>query len=156
MKKNFVMSFFFAAVMLLIAGCASAPVKFTSVDEINGREFEELSRVTAGASYFALFDIFPIGATTREAKLKQRLLRDNDADALIDIELSSRHTWLVVGVKNTLIMTATPIRYTDVPRTKKSTKKSVKSDKKKKSKKKKKNLEEAADEVSEAVADSEE
>lgn len=156
MKKNFVMSFFFAAVMLLIAGCASAPVRFTDMDEVASHEYEELPRVTTQASSFALFSVIPIGSNNREAKLKQRLLRDNDADALIDIELSSRHTWLVVGVKNTLIMTATPIRYTDVPRTKKSTKKSVKSDKKKKSKKKKKNLEEAADEVSEAVADSEE
>mgnify|MGYP003310797841 CR=1 FL=1 len=133
MKKKAAIKFLLLAFMMMfVGGCASLPVRFTDMDEINGRSYEELPRVTASATTFALFDVFPIGATNREAKIKNRLLEEYDADALIDVEIYSRHTWVVIGVRNTLIVSATPIRFTD-GKSKKS-KKSKKSGKKKKSK----------------------
>ena len=94
-------------------GCSSRPVSFGTYDSIQGRDFVRLPVCESQASSFALFDIIPIGATSRERKIKQRLLENCGGDALIDIKISSRHTWVVVGVVNTMFISATPIKFQD-------------------------------------------
>lgn len=74
-----------------------------------------LPEVTVSASSFALFDLIPIGSTSREQRIKNRIMSQSGADALIRISISSKHTWCIVGVKNTITVTATPVRFVDRP-----------------------------------------
>ncbi|WP_308604527.1 hypothetical protein [uncultured Fibrobacter sp.] len=94
-------------------GCSSRPVSFGSYDQIQGRDFVRLPACETSASSFALFDVIPIGATSRERKIKRRLLEQCGGDDLIDIKISSKHTWAVIGVINTLTVSATPIKFND-------------------------------------------
>lgn len=65
----------------LFCGCSSRPVSFGTYDSIQGRDFVRLPVCESQASSFALFDIIPIGATSRERKIKQRLLENCGGDA---------------------------------------------------------------------------
>lgn len=98
---------------ILVSGCSSHPVQFSNFDETNGRTFKRLPKKTVSSSSFALFNIIHFGATSREIKIKDALLSRSGADALIDIEISSKHVWVVVGDISTLRVTAVPIKFTD-------------------------------------------
>ncbi|MBK8674822.1 MAG: hypothetical protein IPN27_00090 [Cellvibrionales bacterium] len=100
-------------VAICISGCASKPVQFTNFEEINGRTFKRLPKQTVSSSSFALFDVIHFGATSREKKIKDALLSRSGADALIDIEISSKHVWVVIGDVSTLRVTAVPIKFVD-------------------------------------------
>lgn len=99
-----------AIAAVTVSGCSSAPMRITNLETQVPDGYEALPIAKTSSYHFTLFDIIPIGHTSRERKARAALLKETGADDIINPEISSGFVWTPIGNFERITLQGTPIR----------------------------------------------
>src|SRR6266436_6222451 len=93
---------------LLIAGCASQPLRIPTITKTN---YEILGEGKGEATGIMLFDVIPIGQNERFVRAYNAAVKSKNGDALVDPEISENWFWGYILNGYSTKVTGTVIKY---------------------------------------------
>lgn len=98
----------------LVAGCAHIPGGIApSTMPIDGRKYVVLGPAKATSSAVYLFNFIPVSGSSSLREAKIAAIRQQGADALIDVTAESYSQFWIIFSKSTIMVEGTAIRFKD-------------------------------------------